>query len=367
MHFMTNNAKIIFPKASDENFYHELKQRIRPIMLRHKKKAEVLTIIQTILFPLLYVTGYILLLIKGKSLPWFYFSYALIGVMLPLTVLNIVHDALHHSLFKSSKANRLAVYFLDLMGGNGYVWGKRHVNFHHGYTNIPGWDVDLEKKKIFRLSPTDKLRKAHRFQHLYMPLVYMLFTFHWVVFRDFKDYFDPNSMFRRRTKVPKREYVKLILFKLFYYSYIIVIPVILLQHPWYHFLFGFLLLHAIASLITLSIILPTHWDEHAEFRLPNKAMQMKEDWALHQLTTTNDYATNQPAFNFLLGGLNHHIAHHLFPSINHNYLPGITKEIEKITKEQSLPYKCFSFGGAIRSHFRLLKKNGYDKNILEEE
>jgi len=93
---------------------------------------------------------------------------------------------------------------------------------------------------------------------------------------------------------------------------------------------------------------------------------MKENWALHQLTTTNDYATGKPVFNFLLGGLNHHIAHHLFPSINHNLLPHITKEIVKITKEQSLPYKCFSFTGAIRSHFLLLKKNGYDKNILEE-
>jgi linoleoyl-CoA desaturase len=115
------------------------------------------------------------------------------------------------------------------------------------------------------------------------------------------------------------------------------------------------------------IILPTHWDEHAEFRLPNKTSQMKESWALHQLTTTNDYATDQPLLNFLLGGLNHHIAHHLFPSINHNYLPAITKEIVKITEERSLPYKCFSFRGAIYSHFMLLKKNGFDNNVLEEE
>ena len=363
---MTNSNKIVFPKNAKQDFYYEIKQRIKPVLLTNKKKAAVQTIVKTILFPLLYLAGYISLLLKGNSLPWFYFSYALIGIMLPLTVLNIVHDALHHSLFKNAKANALAVYLLDLMGGNGYVWGKRHVHFHHGYTNIPGWDVDLEKKKIFRLSPTDKLRKGHRFQHLYMPLVYMLFTFHWVVFRDFKDYFDPRSMFRKRTKVPRIEYVKLILFKLFYYAYIIVIPVIFLQHAWYHFLLGFLLLHAIASILTLSIILPTHWDEHAEFRLPNKTGKMKENWALHQLTTTNDYATGKPVFNFLLGGLNHHIAHHLFPSINHNLLPHITKEIVKITKEQSLPYKCFSFTGAIRSHFLLLKKNGYDKNILEE-
>jgi linoleoyl-CoA desaturase len=291
----------------------------------------------------------------------------MLGVLLPLTVLNIVHDALHHCMFKNVKANKLAVYLLDLMGGNGYVWGKRHVHFHHAYTNVPGWDVDLEKKKIFRLSPTDKLRKVHRFQHLYMPFVYMLFTFHWVVFRDFKDYFHPRSMFRKRTKVPRAEYVKLILFKLFYFSYILAIPLLVLHHNWYHYLWAFMLLHAVASAITLMVILPTHWDEHAEFRLPGKAMRMKESWALHQLTATNDYATDQRVFNFLLGGLNHHVAHHLFPSVNHNYLPAITKEIVKITEERSLPYKCFSFTGAIRSHFRLLKKNGYGVNLFEEE
>jgi linoleoyl-CoA desaturase len=364
---MYRAQKIAFPKADQNDFYHQLKGRIKPLMLLNERKASILTVIQTILFPSVYIVAYCLLLKFGKSLPWFYFFYALMGIMLPLTVLNIVHDALHHSLFKNARLNHFAVYFLDLMGGNSYVWGKRHVHFHHGYTNIPGWDVDLEKKKIFRLSPTDKLRPGHRFQHFYMPFVYLLFTFHWVVFRDFKDYFQKSSMFRDEQKFPEIEYAKLIFFKIFYYGYIIVVPLMYLHVPWHHFLYAFLLLHAFASMITLMIILPTHWDEHAEFRLPNKKGQMKENWALHQLITTNDYATKQPVINFILGGLNHHIAHHLFPSVNHNYLPAITKEVVRITKEQSLPYKCFSFGGALSSHFRLLRNNGFDKNILNED
>jgi linoleoyl-CoA desaturase len=364
---MQANRKLIFPKNSSSEFYFELKQLIAPLIAGYSKKVTLITRLKVVLFPLLYLSAYLLLLMKGHQLSWFYFSYALLGLLLPLNVLNIVHDALHHSLFKNVKVNRLAAYLLDLMGGNSYVWHKRHVYFHHSFSNVPGWDIDLEKKKIFRLSPTDKLRWAHRFQHFYMPFVYLLFTLHWVVFRDFKDYFHSQSMFRKKTKVPLARYLELIAFKLFYFSYILVIPVLMWSHSWHHYFLGFVLLHAVASMLTLMVILPTHWDENAVFRLPDSTLHMKESWALHQLTTTNDYATNQPILNFFLGGLNYHIAHHLFPNINHNYLPAITREVIKISKEKNLPYKCFSLGGAIRSHFMLLKKNGYPVNILEEE
>jgi linoleoyl-CoA desaturase len=362
---MRTDKKIIFPKDSTSGFYFELKQKIAPVINQHAEKALWMTRFKVLFFPLLNIAAYTLLLTTGHQLFWFYFFYAILGILLPLTVLNLVHDALHHSLFKSATANRLAAYLLDLLGGNSFVWHKRHVHFHHSFTNIPGWDIDLEKKKIFRLSPTDKLRWAHRYQHLYMPLVYLLFTFHWVIFRDFKDYFQPQSMFRQRTKVPLSRYFELIAFKVFYFLYILVIPIFILPHAWQHYLLGFLLLHALASMLTLMIILPTHWDENAEFRISDSTLTMKESWPLHQLITTNDYATFHPVPDFLLGGLNYHIAHHLFPNINHNFLPHITKEIIKITKEKNLPYKSFSWAGAIRSHFLLLKKNGVS-DILEE-
>ncbi|TAL46215.1 MAG: hypothetical protein EPN92_06490, partial [Chitinophagaceae bacterium] len=199
---MQAGRKLIFPKDSSSEFYFDLKKRIAPLLGRYSKKALWMTRLKIIFYPLCYIAACILLLTEGHQLSWFYFFYALLGFLLPLTVLNIVHDALHHSLFKNPRWNNMAKYFLDLLGGNSYVWHKRHVLYHHSFTNIPGWDIDLEKKKIFRLSPTDKLRKAHRYQHFYMPFVYLLFTLHWVVFRDFKDYFHRGSMFRKKTKVP---------------------------------------------------------------------------------------------------------------------------------------------------------------------
>lgn len=295
---MQVSKKISFPKEASSGFYQELKQRVSPLLQNCSLKMRLVKNLKVILFPSLYVLAYIVLLSGGLKLPAFYLSYVFLGLLLPLTVLNLVHDALHRCLFKNPTYNKLAAYLLDAMGGNSYVWHKRHVQFHHSYTNIPDWDVDLSKKKIFRLAPNDTLRKAHRYQHFYMPFIYLLFTFHWVLVRDFQDFFNRHSEVRRHKKVPLFRYAELVAFKLFYGVYILVIPIVVLGHGWYHYLFGFLLLHAVSSLLTLLIILPTHWDEDAVFYIADETLKMPETWALHQLKTTNDYTTYQPLVIF---------------------------------------------------------------------
>jgi linoleoyl-CoA desaturase len=81
---------------------------------------------------------------------------------------------------------------------------------------------------------------------------------------------------------------------------------------------------------------------------------------------TNDFGTKNPVMNFIMGGLNHHIAHHLFPQVNHNIIPGITKLISETASEQKLPYKCFSLREVMISHVRLLKKKGQLHHFLQE-
>ena len=45
--------------------------------------------------------------------------------------------------------------------------------------------------------------------------------------------------------------------------------------------------------------------------------------------------------NFLTGGLNHQIEHHLFPQINHIYYPQIQKHVKKFCKKNKLPYNNY--------------------------
>jgi linoleoyl-CoA desaturase len=353
------SEQLLFPADSEYNLFAELKQRIEPYLKIAERRILFKTWIKIILFPALYIGGYMLMITSAQTMGQLLAYYAAMGVLMPLCIANVVHDALHGCLLKSRSANQFLRHIFDAMGGNSYVWQQRHVIFHHPNPNVLDWDIDLESRKIYTLSPADQHKPIHRFQHLYMPFVFPLFTLHWVLFRDFKDYYDSSSVFRKKVNVPMNEFIKLPLFKAFYLSYIILLPILVLDFTWLQVLFAFALLHVVCAIGTLIILLPNHWDEHAEFYEPRlTGNQLRDSWAIHQLRNTNDYAIHNPFTNFLMGGLNHHVAHHLFPSINHNYLPGITEEIIKITKEKNLPYKCFSLIGALRSHFRLLRKNG---------
>jgi linoleoyl-CoA desaturase len=84
------------------------------------------------------------------------------------------------------------------------------------------------------------------------------------------------------------------------------------------------------------------------------------------MLSTNDFAPTNPLINFTYGCFNHHIAHHLFPSLSHVYYPEITKIIREFAMENNLPYRCFSAKEAITSHFKLLRNNAYRENIFEE-
>jgi linoleoyl-CoA desaturase len=357
----------VFPKEASGGFYHDLRQRAQTIVAANKTSARSLILTQVVLFPAAVATIYALILLKGDDLRWFFAGNALFGATVTFLVLNLVHDAVHHSLFESAWANRLCAYALDIAGANSFIWGRRHVQLHHTYTNIPGWDVDIEDRTVIRLSPTDPLRRAHRYQHIYLPFLYPFYTLNWVVLRDFRDFFSRTSLVGRVIRIPPAERVKLFIFKAFYALYIIVIPALVLRHPWYVILAGFLVLQGVSSLLTLLIVLPTHFDEHADFPQPDSDGRMHDQWAIHQIKTTNDFSTNRSVVTFLIGALNHHAAHHLFPSVNHAHLPALTGLVAEAAAKEGVQYKSFTFFGALRSHFRLLKRNGVSVSAIFEE
>jgi linoleoyl-CoA desaturase len=354
---MQSDYKLKFSSDSSSQFYEELKKRIAPILVKESSRARQLTLTKLILFPVLFTVTYTILITAVENSFALYLLYVLLGFFTPLIVMNIGHDAIHNCLFNTTTINRLTLLLVDLLGADSFVWRMRHVHFHHPVANVLHWDIDLEPRKLFKLSPADSSFRFHRFQHIYMPFIYFLFTFHWIFVQDFVDYFDSNSKFRKSVTITLNHILKLFAFKFIYISYILIIPMILIDLPAIHIVMAFFLMHAVAGVGVLVIVMPNHWDEHVEFSYPSDHNQIPMDWAYHQLKNTNDFAIH-PVANFLMGGLNHHVAHHLFPHINHNYLPAITREIRSLSKELNLPYKSFTFKESLLSHFRLLKKNG---------
>lgn len=121
-------------------------------------------------------------------------------------------------------------------------------------------------------------------------------------------------------------------------------------------------MHLTSSILGVVALISTHVDEEAVFPIPNAQGDMNTSWLVHQMTVTKDFSAGHPVADFLYGGFTHHVAHHLFPNVAHNYYPYITPIIRKYAAEYNLPYKCYPATKAVQSHFVLLrnKGNGFD-------
>jgi linoleoyl-CoA desaturase len=86
---------------------------------------------------------------------------------------------------------------------------------------------------------------------------------------------------------------------------------------------------------------------------------IENEWAVHQVETTVDFAPCNPLLSWYIGGLNYQIEHHLLPHICHlNYLrlaPIVRATCEKF----GLRYNCHAmWRAAFASHWRQLRLLG---------
>ena len=102
-----------------------------------------------------------------------------------------------------------------------------------------------------------------------------------------------------------------------------------------------------------------HVVEGVEQPLPTSEGNIENEWAIHQLQTTANFARNNGFINWFVGGLNFQIEHHLFPNISHIHYKKISHIVERTAREYGLPYNINpSFLDAVVSHLRMLKALG---------
>ena len=82
-------------------------------------------------------------------------------------------------------------------------------------------------------------------------------------------------------------------------------------------------------------------------------------WAVQQVCTTTNWASRSHLFNFISGGLNHQIEHHLFPTMSTCMYPLIAPIVQQTCAEFHLPYHNYAtFSEAWLDMFHYLKKLG---------
>ena len=283
---------------------------------------------------------------------------ASLGLAMAGVGFNIQHDGGHGAYSQRPWINALMAHSLDLVGGSSYVWHWKHNVIHHTYANIAHVDADVDVGAFARLTPHHTRRAFHRFQHLYIWFLYGMLPFKWHFHDDFHDLLTGHigtQLFPRPK--PGRLAVTLAM-KAFFIGWAIVVP--LLLRPWQ----GFLLAYGVAAVVcgvTLAIVFQlAHAVGEAEFPIPAAGTHhMDQDWALHQVQTTVDFARESAFFTWYLGGLNFQVEHHLFPKISHVYFPELAGIVEQTCKEFGVPYRSHTtFWSGVAAHTRHLRAMG---------
>lgn len=283
----------------------------------------------------------------------------LFGVLSVLLVFNVGHDATHGALSAWRWLNRtLAILSVSGAGANAYLYALIH-NTPHPFPNVTGVDVTLDQvDSVLRLSPNAPRRRYHRWQHLYAPAVYALYSLFLVFVKDFRIFRRQRVGNHRVAGHPLRERVLLILFKGVYVGYALVVPLYVLPFPWYGILAGFLATHLVMGLLLAAVLQPVHLAFELSFAEPDENGRINEDWATYQLRATKDFAPQSLLANCLLGGLNTHVIHHLFPAVCHVHYRALTRILAQTCAEFGVPYTSQTFARALRSHFDFLKMMG---------
>jgi len=226
------------------------------------------------------------------------------------------------------------------------------------HLHIDGVDDDLDAKPFLRMASTQKHLKMHRFQHWYFWVFYCFLHFYWSFVSDYKKYFRGKIGDIPLKKMSAMDHFSFWFFKFVYYTLFIVIPFITVGFSGW--LLGFICFTVFAGFILSIVFQLAHTVEHTHFPVPDVITNKVEDeWAIHQLKTTANFATKNKVISWLVGGLNFQIEHHLFPKISHVHYPQISEIIKKACSEFGVEYVEYRrMTQAVVSHVSYLRQMG---------
>ncbi len=345
-------------------FFSTLQKRVNMYFKDNNisKNANSTMVVKTIVL----LAGFILPLLMINLLPlkgWAVVTlFSIMGFALAGIGMSIMHDANHGAYSKKQKVNNWLGYSLNLIGGMVFNWKLQHNVLHHTYTNVHNVDDDIANKLILRFSPHSEAKKVHRFQFIYVFFFYSILTLYWALAKDFIQYFkykkEGTNRFTKNENI--KYFISMVFLKILFFTYTLVLPIYLQDYSISLIVWSFILMQAISGLVLGLVFQLAHSVEEAEFPIPNDQNIIENEWAIHQMITTVNFARENKLLSWYVGGLNYQVEHHLFPNICHVHYPQISAIVEETAKEFNVPYLCTpTVMGALGSHMRQLKKFGY--------
>lgn len=237
----------------------------------------------------------------------------------------LAHDAAHHQILHSARANRiLALALFDGVVGLSMGWWLGKHGRHHVHPNRVGYDPDVApgvlaftEAQALDAAPGRRWIIRHQ-AALFLPMLLLEgFSLRWesleVVLRG-------DSRARRTEAVVLTAHVA---------TYLGVLVALL--GGWGALLF--VVAHHVAMGVYLGLVFaPNH------IGMPVPADDARYDFARRQILTTRNVRPSR-VIDFLFGGLNYQIEHHLFPSMPRPHLRRVRPIVRRFCQQRGIAYR----------------------------
>lgn len=360
---MSTLQKLRFVKQDHNDFFPVLRSRVDRYFKDKNisKNANWVMILKSISLFTLYLGPFALLLFWQPDIWLSLILWSIMGLGMAGIGMSVMHDANHGAYSKKQWVNQLLGYSLNLLGGSIFTWKLQHNVLHHTYTNVTHYDEDIDDKFLMKFSPHTQVKKVHRLQWVYSFLFYGLLTLYWLIGKDFVQFarYTREKVNKQNIKQNAWTLIRITVSKLFYFGWMFALPLFVFGLSFWPYFAGFMLMHFIAGLVLTTTFQLAHTVEGTDHPMPNKAGEIENEWAVHQLRTTVNFARKNPILTWYMGGLNYQVEHHLFPNISHIHYPKIADIVKQTAEEFGVPYmENKTLWDALTSHVQMLKKLG---------
>jgi linoleoyl-CoA desaturase len=332
--------------------------------LKINKKTTALLLSFKFVFYFTLVVLFYTAIFFANNIAAFFAAYILYGFLAVLLGFNFAHDFCHNTIFKNKKTSNFGFTFIyTLLGAHAEAWKSRHIHSHHYAPNVKDYDSDLQITSLIRVEPTGEYRWYHRYQHFYAPFAYTTYSFYWVFIKDFVIFFKDTTSARRNFSYHFSFWTQ----KLVYLSYLLVLPLLFSGQHWLTVVLAFIAMHLVQSLFLLFTFFMSHHVEKTEYFHADDDGYIKTSWFINQVKSSNDFHPFSRTANFIFGGFNNHIAHHLFPHIHHVHYPRLNKILYKTLNDNNIKPNTTTFFGGVVSHLRHLKalsRQGFENSKI---
>lgn len=358
-----------FQPAHSTPFAHDLKSASQQWLERQNehRHADLGIAVKSLFLTALAAMAYFAILSANSAMELL-LAYIAFSALSMTLAMNVLHDAAHEAIFRHAAWNRWARRLVSIpVGVDSDYWTVRHVQIHHTWANVDGLDLDIEPNPFLRQTPYQAWAPQYRYQHRYWPLIAALSLPYLCWYSDWADRFGLTKVGRPPGLQNKGAWVRFLLNKAVHIGLMLVLPAVVLMARgtdlgWASVVGAYVVGQLLASCFLVAMILGTHWAE-VEFFSPEPGQKrLPHTWYEHSFLTACDWVPRPAWLGYWLGGLNHHLTHHLFPTWNHRHYPALSNIVAQLAQKHGLPYRSMRYSQLHAAQQRFLRAMGERPN-----